>query len=89
MPIDRSALRAAYRLDEAACIAERLRQASPASAAHPEAAALAARLIEGARDRKAGGLDAFLAAYGLGTEEGVALMCLAEALLPDRDRETA
>jgi RHH-type proline utilization regulon transcriptional repressor/proline dehydrogenase/delta 1-pyrroline-5-carboxylate dehydrogenase len=87
--IDRSALRAAYRQDEAACIEERLRQASPASAVHGEASALAARLIEGARARKAGGLDAFLAAYGLGTEEGVALMCLAEALLRVPDPETA
>jgi len=89
MAIDRSALRAVYRQDEAACIAERLRQAAPAAAGHVEAAALAARLIEGARARKAGGLDAFLAAYGLGTEEGVALMCLAEALLRVPDTETA
>src|SRR5688572_6061755 len=89
MPLDRSQLRAAYRQDEAACIEERLRQAAPASAAHSEAAALAARLIEGARARKAGGLDAFLAAYGLGTEEGIALMCLAEALLRVPDVDTA
>ena len=89
MGIDRSALRAAYRQDEEACIEERLRQAAPVSAHHPEAAALASRLIEGARARKAGGLDAFLAAYGLGTEEGIALMCLAEALLRVPDTETA
>src|SRR5690606_34408651 len=80
MAIDRSALRAVYRQDEEACIEERLRQAAPASALHSEVSALAGRLIEGARARKAGGLDAFLAAYGLGTEEGIALMCLAEAL---------
>src|SRR5690606_22735325 len=89
MPIDRSALRAVYRQDEEACIEERLRQSAPPSALHPEAAALAGRLIEGARARKAGGLDAFLAAYGLGTEEGIALMCLAEALLRVPDTETA
>ena len=87
--IDRSALRAAYRQEEAACIEERLRQAAPASAVHTQASALAARLIEGARERKAGGLDAFLATYGLATEEGVALMCLAEALLRVPDAETA
>jgi RHH-type transcriptional regulator, proline utilization regulon repressor / proline dehydrogenase / delta 1-pyrroline-5-carboxylate dehydrogenase len=87
--LDRSALRAAYRQDEAACIEERLRQASPASAAHSAASALAARLIEGARGRKASGLDAFLLSYGLGTEEGIALMCLAEALLRVPDAETA
>jgi RHH-type proline utilization regulon transcriptional repressor/proline dehydrogenase/delta 1-pyrroline-5-carboxylate dehydrogenase len=87
--IDRSALRAVYRQDEQACVAERLRQAAPASAVHGEAAALATRLIEGARGRKASGLDAFLASYGLDTEEGIALMCLAEALLRVPDTGTA
>ncbi|KRA80553.1 bifunctional proline dehydrogenase/L-glutamate gamma-semialdehyde dehydrogenase PutA [Altererythrobacter sp. Root672] len=89
MAIDRSALRTAYRLEEGACIEERLRQAAPASAVHAEAAKLAGRLIEGARGRKPGGLDAFLATYGLGTDEGIALMCLAEALLRVPDTETA
>ena len=89
MTIDRSALRAAYRQEEASCIAERLRQAAPACEMHPQAAALAVRLIEGARARKASGLDAFLHSYGLGTEEGIALMCLAEALLRVPDPETA
>ena len=51
--------------------------------------ALAAKLIEGARGRKAAGLDAFLQSYGLATEEGIALMCLAEALLRVPDAETA
>ena len=89
MPIDRSALRAAYRQEEQASIAERLRQAAPASAVHAPAATLASRLIEGARERKASGLDAFLQSYGLGTEEGIALMCLAEALLRVPDTGTA
>jgi RHH-type proline utilization regulon transcriptional repressor/proline dehydrogenase/delta 1-pyrroline-5-carboxylate dehydrogenase len=87
--LDRSALRAAYRLEEHACIEERLRQAAPASAVHEQAATLAGRLIEGARERKASGLDAFLQSYGLGTDEGIALMCLAEALLRVPDAETA
>jgi RHH-type proline utilization regulon transcriptional repressor/proline dehydrogenase/delta 1-pyrroline-5-carboxylate dehydrogenase len=87
--IARTALRAAFRMDEEACIAERMRQAAPASAAHGEAAALAGKLIEGARAHKAAGLDAFLNAYGLATEEGIALMCLAEALLRVPDAETA
>ncbi|MBN9504862.1 MAG: bifunctional proline dehydrogenase/L-glutamate gamma-semialdehyde dehydrogenase PutA [Altererythrobacter sp.] len=89
MTVDRSALRAAYRQEEAACIAQRLDQAAPATAVHGQAAALASRLIEGARARKASGLDAFLQSYGLGTEEGIALMCLAEALLRVPDTETA
>ena len=88
-PLDRTALRQAYRIDEEACLAERLRQAAPASAVHAQASAIAARLVEGARARKASGLDAFLQTYGLGTDEGIALMCLAEALLRVPDVATA
>ena len=88
-PLDRTLLRRAYRLDEETCLAERLLQAAPASAVHPAAQALAARLVTGARAHKASGLDAFLQTYGLGTEEGIALMCLAEALLRVPDAATA
>ena len=87
--IDRTALRLAYRMEEAACIAERLSQAAPASSVHGEASRIAAQLVAGARTRKASGLDAFLQAYGLGTDEGIALMCLAEALLRVPDAATA
>ena len=38
--------------------------------------------------RRRGGLDAFLHQYALTTEEGVVLMCLAEALLRVPDAET-
>ncbi len=88
-PISRQLLREAYRAEENACVAERMEQASRVSQKHDEAAALAARLIEGARARKASGLDAFLQQYGLATEEGIALMCLAEALLRVPDAATA
>ncbi|MFM5908800.1 MAG: hypothetical protein ACKOPO_14620 [Novosphingobium sp.] len=67
-PIDRTALREAYRMEEETCVAQRLTQAAPASAVHPEASRIAARLVEGARARKASGLDAFLQTYGLGTD---------------------
>ena len=87
--ISRTDLRAAYRAEEATCVAQRMEQARAASAAHGEAAALASRLIEGAREHKASGLDAFLQQYGLATEEGIALMCLAEALLRVPDAPTA
>ena len=87
--IDRSALRLAYRMEEEACLAERIVQAAPASAVHTQARDLAAQLVAGARARKASGLDAFLQTYGLGTEEGIALMCLAEALLRVPDAATA
>jgi RHH-type proline utilization regulon transcriptional repressor/proline dehydrogenase/delta 1-pyrroline-5-carboxylate dehydrogenase len=88
-PIDRQQLRLAYRQDEEQCVTERLRQAAPAQAAHAEAAQIAARLIAGARAHKASGLDAFLQTFGLATEEGIALMCLAEALLRVPDTATA
>ena len=87
--LDRTDLRLAYRMEEEACLAARIIEAAPASAVHAPAAALAARLIDGARSRKARGLDAFLHAYGLGTDEGIALMCLAEALLRIPDADTA
>lgn len=87
--IDRTDLRRAYRQDEEACIAERLDQAAPAGRVHDAAARLAIGLIEGARAKKASGIDAFLQQYGLDTEEGIALMCLAEALLRVPDAATA
>ncbi|MGN3974877.1 bifunctional proline dehydrogenase/L-glutamate gamma-semialdehyde dehydrogenase PutA [Tsuneonella sp. SYSU-LHT278] len=89
VPVDRHALRLAYRMEENACASERIRMAAPAEAVHEEAARIASRLIEGARARKASGLDAFLQTYGLDTEEGIALMCLAEALLRVPDAATA
>ena len=52
---------------------------------------LARRLVAAAREgrRKYGGVDAFMHEYGLSTEEGVVLMCLAEALLRIPDADTA
>ena len=87
--LDRTALRRAYRAEEEACVAERLEQASAARKVAGEAAEFAIQLIEGARAHKASGIDAFLQQYGLDTEEGIALMCLAEALLRVPDDETA
>ncbi|MGI8943100.1 MAG: bifunctional proline dehydrogenase/L-glutamate gamma-semialdehyde dehydrogenase PutA, partial [Qipengyuania sp.] len=87
--LDRTAIRLAYRQEEQSCVAERLQQAQRASELEGEASALAVRLIEGARLRKASGIDAFLHQFGLATEEGIALMCLAEALLRVPDSRTA
>jgi RHH-type proline utilization regulon transcriptional repressor/proline dehydrogenase/delta 1-pyrroline-5-carboxylate dehydrogenase len=48
-----------------------------------------ARLVRGIRGSASPGLmEVFLAEYGLNTDEGVALMCLAEALLRVPDAET-
>ena len=87
--IDRTDLRRAYRQEEETAIAERLEQAAPAARVHEQASRLAIALIEGARGKKASGIDAFLQQYGLDTEEGIALMCLAEALLRVPDAATA
>ncbi len=48
-------------------------------------------LVEAARANvaKHGGIDAFMREYGLSSEEGVILMCLAEALLRIPDADTA
>ncbi len=51
--------------------------------------AIARELVRGARTRDEGGIDAFMAEYGLSTKEGVVLMCLAEALLRIPDADTA
>ncbi len=51
----------------------------------------AARLVAAARGRRAGktGIESFLQQYGLASQEGVVLMCLAEALLRIPDAGTA
>ncbi|MBS0243721.1 MAG: bifunctional proline dehydrogenase/L-glutamate gamma-semialdehyde dehydrogenase PutA, partial [Proteobacteria bacterium] len=53
--------------------------------------ATATRLVDAVRAGRThhGGIDAFLSEYGLTSEEGVILMCLAEALLRIPDAETA
>jgi len=55
------------------------------------AAELARRLATAARSGKGrqAGVDAFMREYGLSSEEGVILMCIAEALLRIPDTETA
>ncbi len=75
--------------DEAACVRALLADLQwPAEAAH-RIDARARRLVEAVRARRLGeGLDAFLHAYGLSTQEGVLLMCIAEALLRIPDEGT-
>lgn len=87
--LDRAAVRRDYRRDEERVVAERLEQARLGPAAEREAEAIARALVTHVRGEKPSGLDAFLHAYDLGSEEGVALMCLAEALLRIPDARTA
>jgi RHH-type proline utilization regulon transcriptional repressor/proline dehydrogenase/delta 1-pyrroline-5-carboxylate dehydrogenase len=87
----RAAIRRAYCADEAACVQALLGQISLEERAKSRIQGRARRLAE--RVRAAGGdklgVEAFLHEYGLGTREGVMLMCLAEALLRIPDAETA
>lgn len=86
----RSAISAAYRMDEDACVEERLAQAEMAADRAAEVDRLARELVASVRESEigAGGIDAFLHEYELSSEEGIVLMCLAEALLRIPDAET-
>jgi RHH-type transcriptional regulator, proline utilization regulon repressor / proline dehydrogenase / delta 1-pyrroline-5-carboxylate dehydrogenase len=87
--LDRSAFRKAYRVNEESCLAERIPQArlTPVQLAQAEATAIA--LVEAVRAKPGkGGIDAFMQTFELSSQEGVALMCLAEALLRIPDPAT-
>ncbi|HEX7054803.1 MAG TPA: L-glutamate gamma-semialdehyde dehydrogenase [Burkholderiales bacterium] len=81
-------LRARHRMAEDAALAE-LRAAAPRASGAAEA--MARRLAERVRATPPDALSAesFLRHYGLSTREGVALMCVAEALLRIPDAATA
>jgi RHH-type transcriptional regulator, proline utilization regulon repressor / proline dehydrogenase / delta 1-pyrroline-5-carboxylate dehydrogenase len=87
--IDRTELRLAYRADEEAVVRQCVDQARLKPGALGEANATARALVKGVRAHKPSGLDAFLQAYDLGSDEGVAMMCLAEALLRIPDAHTS
>ncbi len=68
--------------DESAAVKDLIATAALDDAARARIAALGAELVRRIRSSARPGLmEVFLAEYGLSTEEGVALMCLAEALL--------
>src|SRR5438270_958015 len=86
----RAAIRDAHRQDESVAVAAILAAADIPAEARDPIAATARRLVETVRRERLGkgGLDAFLHEYALSSPEGVALMCLAEALLRIPDAET-
>ncbi len=85
----RQTIRELHLGDEEQLIAGLMRELAPDESARIRIAASAADLVRAIRsDRKPGMMEVFLAEYGLSTEEGVALMCLAEALLRVPDAET-
>ena len=76
--------------DEREAVADLLAQAPLSSEERAAVRAEAEALVRGARRtaRKQGVVEGFLQEFSLGTREGLALMCLAEALLRTPDEET-
>ena len=77
--------------DEREVVAGLAGHATATDEERPRIAELAARLVRAARANRHqhGGVDAFMHEYGLTSEEGIILMCLAEALLRIPDKDTA
>ena len=85
----RAAITAATRLPEAQCIAALIPQATLDDDAAAQALATATRLVTALRSAPVtGGVEQLIQEYALSTHEGVALMCLAEALLRIPDAGT-
>ena len=85
----RARITAAYRRAEPECIAALIDEATLAPDAATRTADLARALVGALRAKEsASGVKALIHEYALSSEEGVALMCLAEALLRIPDRAT-
>ena len=85
----RQAIRDYYLEDEYKVIHEMIADAQLSGAERKAISARAADLVRSVRDSaKSTIMEKFLAEYGLTTKEGVALMCLAEALLRVPDNTT-
>lgn len=84
----RAAIEKAYRMDEDLCVEELLRYAELTPKQLESIDVRARELMENVRSerRKSKGLESFLYEYDLSSDEGIALMCMAEALLriPDK-----
>ncbi len=92
-PTQLGGLRAAIRdrtyADETALVRDLIGGTGLDASARAAIVARAAELVSRVRERSSPSvMEAFLAEYGLSTEEGVGLMCLAEALLRVPDAET-
>jgi RHH-type proline utilization regulon transcriptional repressor/proline dehydrogenase/delta 1-pyrroline-5-carboxylate dehydrogenase len=86
----REAITSAYRMDETTCLTALLEQTSFSTDAIQRIATAATQWVSETRKqrKKQGGLDTFLHEYDLSSDEGIALMCLAEALLRIPDTNT-
>src|SRR5438105_958344 len=88
---DRAEIRRLHRAPEAEALAPLLESAALSPELAARVAARAGELVRAARAAHRPGADvtSFLLEFGLGTAEGVALLCLAEALLRIPDAATA
>lgn len=85
----RARMRAASLADETTTVRQLIDELALSEIARQRISTHAASLIEAIRaDTSPGLMEQFLGEYGLSTSEGVALMCLAEALLRVPDAET-
>ncbi len=83
----RRAITEAYRRSEPECLAPLLEQATLTPDVQDQSAATARQLVTTLRAKpKGGGVEGLMHEFSLSSQEGVALMCLAEALLriPDK-----
>ncbi|MGA2549242.1 MAG: bifunctional proline dehydrogenase/L-glutamate gamma-semialdehyde dehydrogenase PutA [Burkholderiaceae bacterium] len=86
----RAVLDTYYRAPEPECVTRMADLATEDESFRLRVRTEAARLVVAVRDKRArsGGVDALMREFSLSSEEGVALMCLAEALLRIPDPET-
>ena len=86
----RAAISAHCRSDEAACVAALAAELAALDLDRHAVAGHARRLVVAVRRQRegAGGVDALMHAFSLSSQEGIALMCLAEALLRIPDAAT-
>ncbi len=86
-----AAVNGRYLADEAGLVTELLALARAPAAERAAIRQDAMSLVAAARERRSGrgGIEAFLQQYDLGSQEGIVLMCLAEALLRIPDADTA
>ncbi len=85
----RAAITAAYRRPEPECVPFLIGQARLSANLSTDAQNLAAKLVETLRSKSSGGgVEGLIHEFSLSSQEGVALMCLAEALLRIPDRAT-
>ncbi|HIG37106.1 MAG TPA: hypothetical protein EYQ12_06160, partial [Oceanospirillaceae bacterium] len=85
----RTAMRAAYLANEQDCVEALLSRVDLPQAQRQQMSAQAADLVRHVRSHSSPTMmEKFLGEYGLSTKEGVALMCMAEALLRVPDKAT-